>query len=282
MTDVPRMLQIETSTRCNANCAFCPRSQMTRPAGDMEERLFRKIVDNAAALGINKALLFLNGEPLMFSRLFDYLAILRELGIKTDLFTNGKLMTQDMAAKVLAFSDVIEVICFSVPGIDEETYKELSGMSGYIETVRNVCGFWAMNAGRITTNVHTPLVASNVRYLDIWQRSWEAYSDAASPTDFYNFAGLVSDPLELREDATHEAAYCDRLLQLAVMWDGRCCLCCMDMNGEVILGDLCESSIEEVFNSALAVQYREAHSEGRFDELALCSKCNMKFQERKT
>jgi len=40
-------IQFESSTRCNANCSFCPNSDITRPRGEMSDELFHKIIQES-------------------------------------------------------------------------------------------------------------------------------------------------------------------------------------------------------------------------------------------
>jgi hypothetical protein len=49
---LPEIVQIESTNICNARCVFCPRDEMKRRQGVMDDFLYRKIVDECAALGI--------------------------------------------------------------------------------------------------------------------------------------------------------------------------------------------------------------------------------------
>jgi len=269
------MIQVESSTACNLACSFCPRKTMQRATGKMGIKFFAKIVRQVAFLGINKVIPFLNGEPFAFIDLFGWLSVMREWGIRTDLFTNGTLLDATKASRLLSFADVIDVLVFSIPALDAENYEEITGSNSFDQLKINVAAFHAMNQGSISTQIHMPLMEQTQGYLDRWVAFWKQYCEVVAPTDFYNFAGKVSDPLELKVDATHETGFCPRLNHLTVLWDGRCALCCMDSEGEVIIGDLRKQSIVEIYNSPVARAYRDAHTEGRFADLELCRKCNM-------
>lgn len=41
----PDIIDIELTNKCTLNCLICPRNQMTRPVGLIEESLFKEIVD---------------------------------------------------------------------------------------------------------------------------------------------------------------------------------------------------------------------------------------------
>ena len=49
---LPEIVQIESTNICNAKCVFCPRDDMHRRQGIMSFDLFRKVVEECAALGI--------------------------------------------------------------------------------------------------------------------------------------------------------------------------------------------------------------------------------------
>ena len=44
----PPQLVIETTSRCNMMCIHCSHKEMRRPRADMEESVFRRIVDEVA------------------------------------------------------------------------------------------------------------------------------------------------------------------------------------------------------------------------------------------
>src|SRR6516164_6725713 len=66
---LPEIVQIESTNICNAKCVFCPRDEMHRAQGVMSRELFRKIVDECAALGIthvrmhNYGYFFIDPDP---------------------------------------------------------------------------------------------------------------------------------------------------------------------------------------------------------------------------
>ena len=47
MVSFPKYIQIETSIVCNSNCVFCPHKEMERGPDYMEERIWKKIIDES-------------------------------------------------------------------------------------------------------------------------------------------------------------------------------------------------------------------------------------------
>lgn len=269
----PTLIQIESSTACDAKCIFCPHSKLKRKSGRMSDELFNRILDQSKNLNISEVLLFLNGEPLIFPRLFDWLGKLRQNSLKTVIFTNANSLTLEKAVKLISFSDVIHTIVFSLGGMDKDSYQDVMGLD-YDRVRQNIEQFITLNCNRITTVGHCPYFSRTQPLLPHWIEHWQFVGEVGM-TAMFNFAGLIHDELELKENDTHKRSACGRLNHLTILYDGLVCLCCMDAEGQIILGDANEQPLTEIFNSPLALKYRQCHKEGRFSELPLCRTCNM-------
>jgi len=67
----PDIVQIESTNLCNAKCVFCPRDEMHRRQGVMDFELYRKVVDECAALGITHVRVHNYGEPFLDKTLVE-------------------------------------------------------------------------------------------------------------------------------------------------------------------------------------------------------------------
>ena len=77
----PEIVQIESTNICNAKCVFCPRDEMHRAQGVMSRELFRKIVDECAALGITHVRMHNYGEAFLDRHLIEKVRYAKEKGI---------------------------------------------------------------------------------------------------------------------------------------------------------------------------------------------------------
>lgn len=243
----------------------------------MSDALFDSILGQAGELGHHYIGLFLNGEPMIFPRLFDWLDKLRTKRMKTHIFTNGYALTEEKAKRLIDYADVVGDVIFSLGGKDKPSYQEIVGLD--FETVRaNVQRFTKLNDGRIETYAHIPLFSKTSDFINEWQEVWGGMLKAAA-TSMFNWAGLVRDEMELKETGSLKRQACRRLRHLAVLWDGRVALCCMDLDGRVIAGDLKHQRVLEVYRGSLLGRYRDFHKDGRYSELELCEVCNMNIIE---
>lgn len=271
---IPSLIQLESTTACNGKCKFCPvGAGLDRKGGSMSDELFLKIVKEATQLGIKQILLFLNGEPFVFKRFFDWLEILRQHGRTTIIYTNAGQLTKEKADRLVTYSDVVENIVFSLSGKDKKTHMEIMGLDH--DTVKeNVRYFMQVNKGRIPATAQMPYFSMTASWVTEWKKVWEPIVGTAGATSMFNWGGNIEDSIELKG----RRIPCPRLHHITILYDGRVSLCCMDAEGEVILGDLNTQTIEEIYSGPVAQKFRRMHLEGRYEELPLCNHCNLNMR----
>src|SRR5438128_4563788 len=95
---LPEIVQIESTNICNAKCVFCPRDDMHRRQGVMSLELFKKVVDECAALGITHVRVHNYGEPFLDRHLTEKVRYAKQKGIKeVGMISNGSLITEKIA-----------------------------------------------------------------------------------------------------------------------------------------------------------------------------------------
>jgi radical SAM protein with 4Fe4S-binding SPASM domain len=254
-----RTIQIESSTACNGKCSFCPRHEMKRKGGTMTDELFYKIVDEAVEMGVTMITPFLNGEPFMFPRLFEWLDYLKLKGLRFTLYTNATYFTKEKADKLNTYDNITEIV-FSFHGYDKASYELQMGIP-YEVSKANIEYF--ISIAKIPYRVYLLASVINVQGLDKFKEMW---GDKIFIGKYVNWAGKRPSSME----GTRRP--CERLLnEMTIYWDGRVNLCCMDSDAGVILGDLNTQTIKEVWESN---QWRrDSHKAYNFD-LDLCRDCN--------
>ncbi len=93
-------LELELSRLCNLRCVYCyAASGLARPDElSLEEIL--SVVDQAVALGARKIIVLGGGEPLLYPDLFTVIDHIIGRGADADLFTNGMMITPEIASKL--------------------------------------------------------------------------------------------------------------------------------------------------------------------------------------
>ena len=103
-----------------------------------------------------------------------------------------------------------------------------------------------------------------------WTKRWNGFRLKRSV--FLEYAGIFTWPTESEAEGVTDG-YCHGLLdQLAVLADGTVTPCCLDSEGEIALGNLYESTLEEILASPRASAVREGFEQRKMIE-PLCQKC---------
>jgi radical SAM protein with 4Fe4S-binding SPASM domain len=243
---LPGSVQIETMTKCNSACSFCPVNRFAdpRPLDPMPEELFRKIIDDLASHRFSGQLcLFNNNEPFLDKRIFDFAAYARRaLSHATiSIFTNGSALDIAKVERILPSLDLL----------------------------------------RINNYGHTPELHPNIRriveHLNAGppERARKVEVHYRLLTEFTSSRG-GNAPNRQRFVATYRSRCAYPFYQMVVRPDGKLSLCCQDALGQETLGDLSEQSVSEAWSDHRRGSVQDLMLKGR-DKLDLCRHCDLQL-----
>ncbi len=264
---------VETTAKCNLYCPMCPRETHPQPKEDMDDRVFDALVEGAARTGEHMMLIGL-GEPLLDPKIFDRIVDCERHGISSLLSTNGVLLDEAAAEKLLATP--LAHITLSFDGATKESF-ELYRKGAKFERVRdNFIRFARMKhdkGSKMQIVVQMVRLQNNASEVEEFQRFWSAVPGV--------------DQVRIKEDETNvlhpeaprKAAgkrVCHYLWRgpVYVKHDGRVYPCCQSymLDGDPI-GRLPEQSLEEINNSDEMRTLRRLHAEGKAGEIDMCARC---------
>ncbi len=266
---LPEIVQIEATNICNAKCTFCPRDDMTRRQGIMDWALYQKIVDECAALGIGHVRMHNYGEAFVDRKLPEKIAYAKSKGIReVGVITNGSLLGPEVARAIVSAG--LDAINISLDAAGKETFESTRIGLKYDRVIANVEGL--VRIRRELGRTRPKLILSFVRQDNSAEEQafidhWSAVADKIHVTNLHNWAGT----LKRRGDVNFP---CYRQwLTFTALWDGRVSLCCADLDGRVVLGDLNTQSIAEIWNGEpyRLVRREQLESGGP----AICRHCDL-------
>jgi MoaA/NifB/PqqE/SkfB family radical SAM enzyme len=145
---------IEIASDCQLKCIMCPRQKMARNAGRMEFELYKKIIDEIAAINFSRGIrvrddisidFSLFGEPLLHPDFMQMLGYLKEkMDLKEEcppvyLYTNGIELSPEVSKELLKMN--LEGIIFSLDAIDGKAFKDIKGTDKYNQVLKNISEF---------------------------------------------------------------------------------------------------------------------------------------------
>jgi len=127
----PFMVSYSITTKCNLKCKHCYSESIDEPAPDeLSTKDAFRLMDDLSNWGIG-LLVIDGGEPLCREDLFDIVKYASSKGIRTSLGSNGTLIDEAMAKKMLDAG--VRSIAISVDGVDAQTHDSFRGISGAFE-----------------------------------------------------------------------------------------------------------------------------------------------------
>jgi MoaA/NifB/PqqE/SkfB family radical SAM enzyme len=111
---------VETTAKCNIYCPMCPRETHKQPKEDMDDAVFRTLVDEAGATAEHMMLIGL-GEPLLDPKIYERIEYCHQHSISSLISTNGTLLDEKAAERMLQTH--LEHITLSFDGAKKETFE---------------------------------------------------------------------------------------------------------------------------------------------------------------
>lgn len=268
----PPVVRVETTNACNARCTICPHRTMGRPIRQMDESLYRRILDECAAARCGEVHLHNFGEPLLDRRLEERVAYAKQKGIpKVKIFSNGSLLMPERGrALVEAGLDEIKI---SFDGASREEFEAIRQPLSFAEVVANVRALVDVrNAMGSTMKIGVACCSTSDR--NATMLAMEKVVDEFSFGKIHNWASEEAAP---RRNGTRKP--CSRLWRtFTVLANGDVALCCLDYDGRCLLGRIDEkTTIRDVFVSPAYREARRRHRTARQAEIPLCDGCTKAF-----
>ena len=262
-------ITIENTNLCPADCVICPRDKYRQSLGSMDSKLFAKIINNLSnQTNIDTIDIGGFGEPFADKLLFDRCRLIRGKlpSVKIATSSNCYLMTPDKYEEVCEYIDVLKI---SVYGVTKESYEASHRTLTFEKTYENILGLLELEKKPYTVGLLT-LSDENQHEMEDWIKYWEPKLDEVYVWEPHSFGGL----LNLREVDRSKQQSCGRPFNgpLYVHIDGTVSMCCFDINKHLVIGNMNNQTIPEIFRSKEYRRIRKAHKEADFTGL-ICNDC---------
>ncbi len=264
----PRFIQIESILGCDAQCPFCPQRDIDRTPRRMPDATWKKIIDDTRGLGITYRP-FLQNEALIDTRLPEIIAYIKQdATAHAEINTNGNALTEKTAAALIKAG--IDLVRFSIDAFSAETYEKDRVGLDYGRVVKNIERFARMareSERKVVTEVRMIDMESNRHEQRDYIKFWSGRVDRALIVPLYNWpwtegVKMVRKPcIKMREE-------------MFFYTDGRAVLCCWDIAGRAVIGNVNEESVLEIWNGERRFRYADYLSRGEREKIELCSRCD--------
>ena len=267
-----RKIYVEIGNICNLSCSFCPGT--VRKPGLMTAEQFETVAEKLK--GHTDYLYFhLMGEPLLHPELEKLLDIAGSMGYKVIITTNGTLIPKQ--GELLINSPAVHKVNISLQSFE-------ANIGGELEAYIMSCAAFARQMGErgklcvLRLWNSGGLESLNARIEAMLEREfpkpWRESRGSRSLADkVWLEPGEKFDWPDMAEQDRGESCFCYALRdQAGILCDGTVVPCCLDHDGDIALGNIFESSMEEILSSPRARAIYDGFSRRRAVE-ELCRKC---------
>ncbi len=270
----PRYIQLETVTKCNAACPFCPQNELDRGVPKMPDATWRAVVDQTRGWGVTYRP-FLTNEPLVDVRQPEITAYIKQHDptAKVEYNSNGELLTEKTGRALLAAG--VDILRFSIDGLSRATYEPSRvGVSfdRVYERVPRFLEIWRAEgheARGVFTEVRMIEMPENRHEIAAYKEFWGPRCSEVVITQLYQW------PWTGQTAADVVRKPCLKILdELFVYANGNVTICCWDVHERAVIGNVHEQTIAEIWTGHAANHLRALLDDGRRDLIHLCSRCN--------
>jgi sulfatase maturation enzyme AslB (radical SAM superfamily) len=299
-----RCINFSLSNRCNANCIWCPTSRGTKHNFDLPIGVVKKVVDEFADPACPHKLEMIhiseNGEALYNPDFLDIIRYVKEKlpDISINFLSNFGLLTKDIS-EALFKEKLLTSVQVNIDGHDKESYEAVKGIS-YKSVIKNLKYFLEMREKYdpdfdFCINV-MPAFEYTLTVKQYFGTTPDRY-DPTKPTPFSTFSETKKSlrefvPKNVRIRYSKSGLWSERRLitsgkvkspvdqskldcplldrvehEVFIAPNGDWYACCLDDNNDIVLGNVKDNTVHELFLSQKRLTFLDRLKNRKFDEI---------------
>jgi MoaA/NifB/PqqE/SkfB family radical SAM enzyme len=274
VTPLPERLLIDFATRCNLRCAMCPvwgvndDDEIEAVKGIMSLEKARRLLDEVAALRPMIAP-SIYGEPLLIPNMRQIFSDMKRMGMAIAMNTNGLTLTEETAK---FFVDIkVDSIMFSLDAVTKATLKKIRGIDK-LEKIESA----VFRMMKVRGDAEYPRIGVSITVQDDNRHELPAFlSRWIGVVDVVRTGNVFKDGTFPDLVTSGERLPCPAIYKtMPIHNDGSVRLCCLDGFRATDMGNVFETSIDEVWNGEALAKARYYHETGQWDKVPFCKPCN--------
>ena len=267
---------------CNLRCIMCPQSKGLKPRPTrMSLDMFCGIIDDVCE---SRPLvrLYMSGEPLLHEDLLDMIAYAAARNCQTAIHTNATLLTPEVSGELLASR--LNFLSFSFDGCSAAVYEHLrppAKLEQVESNIRQYLDLRRQGVGGPYTTIEIIRMRETEGLLEDFVERWKTSGiDEVRVVEYMTWHGLVED--RRTENAPAESGYnpcAASFCHGCILSDGTVVPCCLDVDGNVPLGNVTDKSFREIWRGNDYRRLRLAMLTGTSPSGCICDGCDNTFRD---
>lgn len=279
--EFPPILIVAVTNVCDMACIHCAHPVIKRDPGYratfMKPEIHSRIVEETRSYR-DKLWVFryaADGESVLNPHFLDMVEETKAAGIgPVDLTTNAMALSEEkMRRLLLAPIDVIDV---SLDAFSKEAYEKIRIRGKYEVVTGNLRRLVELrNELGSPTKIMTSIIQQKeaLGEVEAFREHWGQYVDEVLVRGLNTDLGIVNvSETYFRDDLVRWP--CPQFWKrVTINQHGDIRFCVEDWRNQGVVGNVMESSIQEIWQGDLYRRFREAHAGGRWGDMTMCRKC---------
>lgn len=255
----PKVVNIELTNHCNANCKMCTHTFMKREKGFMSREAFKIIADKLSKIDtIESIQLHGHGESFLHKDIEQFANYIKGICPNKEIavITNGVLIKK--------IPEGFDRIIISFMGGDKETYEKMMKLNfeNAIETIKAI-------TPRNKIILQMLLCKSNIHSKADFEKLWAGWKTGTHDA-YYNWCSEDIPYDGIRP--LPESGVCKRLyVHMSIHWNGIVNLCTQDYEQSVPIGNMVTEDVLDIYNSHIVKLKRNEQAIDIFS--GICENC---------
>jgi len=281
----PFLIFVEPSTFCNLKCKFCPNTIIeTSKKSYMTMTVFKKIIDDIRKFPSEpKVFKFCGiGEPLMHKNIGEMIKFVNEniSTQRTIMYTNGVLLNPELNREIVLAG--LNQMNISVEALDDEGYMEFAQTKvDFNKFVANIKDLYEHKEQlKLYIKIHHMAIKNEEekqRFFNIFGNICDFISIEGISHIFPDFIseGEHTDIDRYDDDceAKHRQICAISFKTININADGSCSPCSVDWAHRVIIGNINEKSLLDIWNDIPLRELQKRFCSGTISKEEACYDC---------
>jgi len=263
--DFPIHIEIENIYACNLSCMHCARQYVNnKEIKMMENGLYDKIIHEAVKIGTRSLGFAIWGEVFLDKDIFNKIKLAKQSGIlDIRLHSNGLLIDDDIADQIVKSG--VTWMSISLDAATEKIYKKMRGgnFKKAVFSIGNIINAKLLN-NLLSPQLRVSFVKTNINENEVkmFSEIFGQYCDVAIQ-EFYDSNAILPDMNPKNKMFKKKTKCYENFFKVFIRHNGDVVPCCEDINSNILLGNVKNNSLYDIYNSEFSIRFRRQHKEGR-------------------
>lgn len=278
MLDYPKIIEVQFHNKCNSNCLICPYKDMNYNYEKMSKELFEKFLSEIDENKLKRIIPYLNNEPFLSTDFINMVKMIRNKFKKIEIEISSNVsMIKEIDIVEMSKLNITE-LRLSVFGYEKSTYNKMMPCLNYEKTFEKL--------QMISSVMKDSNTIISIVMIDNGEINEQEFIDMKCLCDKLGFKFERWGFLDRSDNVTYKSnniynenvSSCEQnrpLERMHILSNGRVIFCCQDWSHSLVVGNINNNTISEVWNSETFINARKSLYDKEKDSPMICKKCKL-------